>query len=73
MAIPVGTAAPDFTLKDQNQKEVKLSDFKGKKNVVVVFYPAGLESGVHQRARVLCERYEEIRAARRAGAGRERG
>src|SRR5271156_346017 len=30
MAISVGTAAPDFTLKDQNQKEVKLSDFQGK-------------------------------------------
>ncbi len=39
MAISVGTAAPEFSLKDQNQKEVKLSDFKGKKNVVVVFYP----------------------------------
>ena len=39
MAISVGSAAPDFTLKDQNQKEVKLSDFKGKKNVVIVFYP----------------------------------
>ena len=38
MAISVGAAAPDFTLKDQNQKEVKLSDFKGK-NVVLVFYP----------------------------------
>jgi mycoredoxin-dependent peroxiredoxin len=39
MAISVGAPAPDFTLKDQNQKEVKLSDFKGKKNVVLVFYP----------------------------------
>ncbi len=39
MAPSVGTAAPEFTLKDQNQKEVKLSDFKGKKNVVIVFYP----------------------------------
>jgi len=39
MAISVGAAAPDFTLKDQSQKEVKLSDFKGKKNVVLVFYP----------------------------------
>lgn len=39
MAISVGAAAPDFTLKDQNQKEVKLSDFQGKKNVVLVFYP----------------------------------
>jgi len=39
MAISVGAAAPDFVLKDQSQKEVKLSDFKGKKNVVMVFYP----------------------------------
>src|SRR6202045_5222488 len=39
MAISVGAVAPDFALKDQNQKEVKLSDFKGKKNVVMVFYP----------------------------------
>jgi mycoredoxin-dependent peroxiredoxin len=39
MALSVGTAAPDFALKDQNQKEVKLSDFRGKKNVVIVFYP----------------------------------
>src|SRR5271156_2432025 len=39
MAISVGAAAPDFTLKDQSQKEVKLSDFQGKKNVVIIFYP----------------------------------
>src|SRR5271167_3326489 len=39
MAISVGAAAPDFVLKDQRQKEVKLSDFQGKKNVVIVFYP----------------------------------
>ena len=39
MALTVGAAAPDFTLRDQSQKEVKLSDYQGKKNVVVVFYP----------------------------------
>ncbi len=39
MAIAVGQAAPEFTLKDQNQKEVKLSDYRGKRNVVLVFYP----------------------------------
>ncbi len=39
MPISVGQAAPEFTLKDQNQKEVKLADYKGKKNVVMVFYP----------------------------------
>ena len=39
MAVSVGTAAPDIALKDQDQKEIKLSDFRGKKNVVLVFYP----------------------------------
>src|SRR6266446_3016698 len=39
MAIAVGQAAPDFNLKDQYDKEVKLSDFAGRKNVVLVFYP----------------------------------
>jgi mycoredoxin-dependent peroxiredoxin len=39
MSITVGSTAPDFTLKDQSQKDVKLSDFAGKKNVVLVFYP----------------------------------
>ncbi|MCG3117407.1 MAG: peroxiredoxin [Candidatus Manganitrophus sp.] len=37
--IEVGDEAPDFILKDQDQKEVKLSDFRGKKNVVLAFYP----------------------------------
>lgn len=39
MPISVGQAAPEFALKDQSQKEVKLSDYKGKKNVVLMFYP----------------------------------
>jgi peroxiredoxin len=39
MSISVGQTAPDFALKDQSQKEVKLSDFAGKKNVVIVWYP----------------------------------
>ena len=37
--IKVGDTAPDFTLKDQDQKDVKLSDFRGKSNVVLAFYP----------------------------------
>jgi peroxiredoxin len=37
--IKVGDVAPDFTLKDQDQKDVTLSSFKGKKNVVLAFYP----------------------------------
>jgi peroxiredoxin len=39
MSANVGAPAPEFSLKDQDQKEVKLSDFRGKKRVVLVFYP----------------------------------
>lgn len=38
MPIEVGQKAPEFTLKDQNQKEVSLKDLHGK-NVVLAFYP----------------------------------
>lgn len=34
----VGDTAPDFTLLDQNRKEVKLSEFRGQKNVALAFY-----------------------------------
>lgn len=39
MSLAVGQEAPDFTVKNQFGEEVSLSDFRGKKNVVLVFYP----------------------------------
>jgi peroxiredoxin len=39
MALTIGQAAPDFTLMNQHGESVSLSSFKGKKNVVVIFYP----------------------------------
>ena len=45
MAVEVGQQAPDFELKDQHGTPVRLSDFQGKKNVVLVFYPLAF-SGV---------------------------
>jgi mycoredoxin-dependent peroxiredoxin len=45
MAVEVGEEAPDFELKDQHGTPVKLSGFRGKKNVVLVFYPLAF-SGV---------------------------
>ncbi|MDY6869047.1 MAG: peroxiredoxin [Actinomycetota bacterium] len=38
-ALDVGTEAPDFTLKDQNGQPVTLGDFRGAKNVLLVFFP----------------------------------
>ena len=45
MAVEVGDQAPDFELKDQHGSPVKLSEFRGEKNVVLVFYPLAF-SGV---------------------------
>ena len=39
MTLIIGDQAPDFSLVNQFGETVKLSEFKGKKNVVVVFYP----------------------------------
>jgi mycoredoxin-dependent peroxiredoxin len=39
MSIAVGKEAPDFVLQNQDKKPVKLSDFTGQKNVVLVWYP----------------------------------
>lgn len=37
--LSVGTVAPEFTLKDQNNQVVSLSDYRWRKNVLIVFYP----------------------------------
>lgn len=39
MTINVGDEAPDFELRDQHGETVRLSDFRGKKHVIVMFYP----------------------------------
>ena len=39
MAVDVGDEAPDFELPDADRTPVRLSSFRGEKNVVLVFYP----------------------------------
>jgi peroxiredoxin len=42
MALPVGSKAPDFTLKSKQAdgvKDVSLADYAGKSNVVILFFP----------------------------------
>lgn len=43
--LKVGDNAPQFELTDTSGKTVKLSDFKGKKNVVLAFYVLAFTGG----------------------------
>ncbi|QEO57846.1 thioredoxin-dependent thiol peroxidase [Francisella marina] len=40
-----GQLAPNIKLENQNNEEVSLSDFKGKKNVLIYFYPKAMTPG----------------------------
>ena len=43
--IKEGNKAPDFSATDQNGKKIKLSSFKGKKNIILYFYPKDMTPG----------------------------
>ncbi len=43
--LKVGDVAPDFTLLGDDWKQVKLSDFRGKKNVILAFYVLAFTGG----------------------------
>jgi len=43
--LKVGSPAPDFTLRATDGKTYKLSDFKGKKNVVLAIYVLAFTGG----------------------------
>lgn len=43
--VKTGEVAPDFKLTDQNGKDIRLSDFRGKKNVALAFYVFAFTGG----------------------------
>ncbi len=45
MTLKVGDTAPDFTLLSNQQKSVKLSDYRGKKTVFLAVYVLAFTSG----------------------------
>jgi len=63
MAVEVGDVAPDFELRDQHGGPVRLSELRGKKNAVLVFYPLAF-SGVCSSE--LCEMRDSFPEAERA-------
>lgn len=57
--LEIGTKAPDFTLPDQDGKEVSLSDFLGKK-VILYFYPKDNTPGCTKQACAFAQANEEL-------------
>jgi thioredoxin-dependent peroxiredoxin len=57
--LKAGDIAPDFTAKNQDGKEIKLSNFKGKK-VILYFYPKDDTPGCTAEACNLRDNYEDL-------------
>lgn len=62
MAIQIGDKAPDLLGTDQDGKELRLSDFKGRK-LALYFYPKDNTSGCTAEACSLRDGYKELQAA----------
>ena len=58
VGIKVGDKAPDFTLVSQNGENVSLSQFFGKKNIVLYFYPKDESRGCTRQACEFRDKYE---------------
>jgi thioredoxin-dependent peroxiredoxin len=59
--LKVGDQAPDFSLQASDGKTYKLSDFKGKKAVVVAWFPKALTAGCTIECKSLAEHGDMIR------------
>ncbi|TAK17754.1 MAG: peroxiredoxin [Acidobacteria bacterium] len=58
--LQVGDQAPDFSLKASDGRTYKLSDFKGKRAVVIAWYPKAFTSGCTIECKSLAEKGDLI-------------
>ena len=58
MKVNVGDQAPDFILKSQKNENVALSQYNGKKNVILYFYPKDETPGCTREACAFRDSYE---------------
>lgn len=63
VCLSIGEEAPAFALPDQDGNEVRLSDFKGKKNVMVMLHPGDLTSGCKDHLMIYREYLSEFEKA----------
>ncbi len=61
--IEVGSKAPEFSLPDQKGKRVNLSDYLGKTNLVIYFYPKDESYGCTKEACSFRDNYEVFKEA----------
>lgn len=59
--LKIGDKAPNFTLKNQNGQNVSLSDFEGKQNVVLYFYPKDETTGCTAQACSFRDNYGDFK------------
>jgi peroxiredoxin Q/BCP len=61
--LKVGDAAPDFDVKSSKGESLRLADFRGKKNVVLYFYPKDETPVCTKEACGFRDMYEDLTAA----------
>jgi len=60
--LKIGDKAPDFTLKSDKDEDVKLSDYIGKSDIVLYFYPKDNTSGCTKEACSFRDNIQPIQA-----------
>jgi peroxiredoxin Q/BCP len=58
--VKAGDEAPDFTLRDQDGEPVSLSDYRGRSNLVLFFYPKDFSPGCTRQACSFRDSYEDF-------------
>lgn len=61
MAVEIGELAPDFELRDQHGTPVRLSQLRGTKNVVLVFYPLAFSGVCSSELLEMRDKFPEIK------------
>lgn len=67
--LAIGSRAPEFTLADQDGRDVSLSNFLSGGQVVLYFYPADFTSGCTKQACMIRDMHEQIQKAKLSVVG----
>lgn len=60
MSVTIGDTIPDFRLPDQNGNDFEITSVKGKKNIIIYFYPKNFTPGCTKEACSFRDSYEDF-------------